>query len=734
MGNAGLTAVEIDALARAAHGDPFAVLGPHASAEGIWLRVLVPDARSVSVLVGDERLATLDAIHPVGLFAKLFEPDSLPHDYRLEIEDPQDTRTIEEDPYRFGPSLGAIDRYLLAEGTHLRPWQVLGAHVCEQDGAAGVRFAVWAPNASRVAVIGDFNDWHELRHPMRFHPGAGVWELFIPNVPLGAVYKYAVRARDGVALPHKADPYAFASELRPATASVITVEPQTAPRSRAIDNSPSAPISIYEVHLGSWRRTTDNQFLDWSTLAELLPAYVAGLGFTHIELLPIAEHPFDGSWGYQVTGMYAPTSRFGDPRGFADFVAACHAHKLGVILDWVPAHFPNDTHALAQFDGTALYEYADPREGLHKDWNTLIFNFARTEVRNYLVGNALYWLETWGLDGLRVDAVASMLYRDYSRQDGEWIPNVEGGRENLEAVALIQRMNEVVDAELPEAITVAEESTSWPGVTRPVEDGGLGFHFKWNLGWMHDTLRYMGIDPIYRKHHHEALTFGIMYAFDEQFVLALSHDEVVHGKRSLLGKMSGDRWQQFANLRAYFGFMWGHPGKKLLFMGGELAQEREWNHDRALDWALLEAPEHRGIQTLIADLNRFYRAHPALYELDGSEQGFEWIVTDDRDHSIIAFVRKSSDGARVLVVCNFTPVPRHGYRVGMDEAGAWIERLNTDDPKYGGSGVGNGSAAIESEEIPSDGRPHSLALHLPPLGTVMLEPLLNPACGGSCPE
>ncbi|HLT39328.1 MAG TPA: 1,4-alpha-glucan branching protein GlgB, partial [Enhygromyxa sp.] len=673
--------------------------------------------------VGERAIATLAQVHPVGLFAALL--DELPGDYRLALEDSLGNRSITDDPYRFGPVIGEIDRYLLAEGTHLRPWQVLGAHACEHQGAAGVRFAVWAPNASRVAVIGDFNGWHELRHPMRFHHGPGVWELFIPGVQVGAIYKYAVRARDGQPLPHKADPYAFESELRPATASVVAPDPRPVelPPARAAANAATAPISIYEVHLGSWRRTADGQFLDWTALAEQLPAYAAELGFTHIELLPIAEHPFDGSWGYQVTGMYAPTSRFGDARGLAGFIAACRAQGLGVILDWVPAHFPNDTHALAQFDGTALYEYADPREGLHKDWNTLIFNFARTEVRNYLVGNALYWLECWGLDGLRVDAVASMLYRDYSRAPGEWLPNVEGGRENLEAVALLRRMNELVDEELPGAITVAEESTSWPGVTRPVADGGLGFHYKWNLGWMHDTLRYMATDPIHRKYQHEQLTFGIMYGFDETFVLALSHDEVVHGKRSLLGKMSGDRWQQFANLRAYFGFMWGHPGKKLLFMGGELAQEREWNHDRALDWELLEAPEHRGVQALIRDLNHVYRTQPALHELDNLREGFEWLVTDDRDHSVIAFLRRSSAGEQVMVVCNFTPVPRHGYRVGVDSPGAWIERLNTDASEYGGSNVGNGAAPIEVEAIASDGRERSIALQLPPLATIMLAPV-----------
>ncbi|MFO7561862.1 MAG: 1,4-alpha-glucan branching protein GlgB [Enhygromyxa sp.] len=723
---AGLHEDEVEALIRAEHGDPFAVLGPHAGDEGTWLRALIPGASAVAVRDGDRIVAPLELVHPAGLFGKRL--DALPLDYRLEVEHSSGQRELLEDPYRFGPVLGELDRYLLGEGTHLRPWQALGAHACEHQGVAGVRFALWAPNASRVAVIGDFNGWNDLRHPMRLHPGVGVWELFIPGAEIGALYKYAIRDREGQKLPHKADPYAFASELRPGTASVVAAEPGRLepPAGRAAANDSSAPISIYEVHLGSWRRTAGGEFLDWAALAEQLPTYVAELGFTHVELLPIAEHPFDGSWGYQVTGMYAPTSRFGDPRGFAQFIAACRAADLGVILDWVPAHFPNDAHALAQFDGTALYEYADPREGLHKDWDTLIFNFARTEVRNYLVGNALYWLECWGVDGLRVDAVASMLYRDYSRGPGEWVPNVEGGRENLEAVALLQRINEIVEAEAPGAVTVAEESTSWPGVTRPVAAGGLGFRYKWNLGWMHDTLRYMATDPVHRKYHHEQLTFGIMYGFDEQFVLPLSHDEVVHGKRSLLGKMAGDRWQKFANLRAYYGFMWAHPGKKLLFMGGELAQEREWDHDRALDWELLEAPEHRGIQALVRALNHFYRSRPALHELDGAREGFEWVVTDDRDHSVIAFLRKSKSGARVLVVCNFTPVPRHGYRVGVDDKGGWIgwvERINTDAPEFGGSGVGNGGEPIASEAVPADGRERSLALHLPPLATIMLEPV-----------
>jgi len=525
-------------------------------------------------------------------------------------------------------------------------------------------------------------------------------------------------------VPLKADPYAFAAQLRPADASVIAAPPTTRslPASRAAANERHAPLSIYEVHLGSWRRRADGGFLNWDDLAAQLPAYAADLGFTHIELMPIAEHPFDGSWGYQVTGMYAPTARFGDPQGLARFVDACHARGIGVLLDWVPAHFPTDPHALSRFDGTALYEYADPREGLHRDWNTLIYNFSRTEVLNFLVGNALYWLECWAIDGLRVDAVASMLYRDYSRNAGEWVPNVHGGRENLEAVAFVRRMNEVVGQHAPGAITLAEESTAWPAVSRPTSTGGLGFHYKWNMGWMHDSLKYIRNDPVHRKYHHNELTFSLIYAFDENFVLPLSHDEVVHGKGSLLNKMPGDRWQKFANLRAYYGYMWMHPGKKLLFMGGEFAQEREWNHDTALDWGLLDVAEHRGVQALIRDLNRLYQARAALHSLDCEAAGFEWIEANDADNSLLAFVRKGADGSRLLVVCNFTPVPRQDFRLGVPDAAAWKEVLNTDSAHYGGSNLGNGKRVIESRPIGAHGRSHSIAITLPPLATAVFEP------------
>lgn len=734
-----LTQAEITALVRAEHDDPFAVLGPHLSEAGLWIRALLPGATSVELLDTDGSVvAQLPSIHEDGLFEVLLDtyPPARTWAYQLQVHYPLGHTERVDDPYRFGSTLGELDRHLLGEGSHLRPWQVFGAHVREQQDVAGVRFVVWAPNAARVAVIGDFNQWEPRRHPMRLHPSVGVWELFVPGVGLGAKYKYELRARDGQVLSGKADPYAFASEMRPASASVVAPEPRAKPlpEARKQANTRSAPISIYEVHLGSWRRSEDDGFPSWDTLTEQLPAYVAKLGFTHVELLPIAEHPFDGSWGYQVTGMFAPTSRFGDPAGLTRFVAACHAHGLGVILDWVPAHFPNDAFALVHFDGTALYEYADPREGVHKDWDTLIYNFGRTEVRNFLVGNALYWLECWGLDGLRVDAVASMLYRDYSREPDEWVPNVHGGRENLEAISLLRRVNEVVHAEAADRVTLAEESTAWPGVSKPTSSGGLGFDYKWNLGWMHDTLGYFANDPLYRRHHHDKLTFSIVYAFHENFVLPLSHDEVVHGKRSLINKMPGDRWQQFANLRAFFAFMWTHPGKKLLFMGGEFAQLREWNHDRSLDWELLEehtegSAEHRGVQALITDLNGLYRSRPALHTLDCEPGGFEWVVVDDHARSVLVFLRKDDAGGCVMVACNFTPVPRPGYRIGVPAAGNWRVALSSDATRYAGSGYpctgsrpGAKPSPITTKPIPADGHPQSITLNLPPLATLILEP------------
>ena len=719
-----LTDNDIAALVAARHADPFGVLGPHPVAGGGQaLRAMLPGAASVEAVDAHDGkpFATLKRLHSAGLFEGVVK-GSLPA-YRLRVHWQHGGHGDYADPYAFGPQLGEQDVYYLGEGSHLRPYEVLGAHLCTVDGIAGTRFAVWAPNAERVSVVGDFNGWDGRRHPMRLRHGAGVWEMFLPHVGPGDAYKYEIRGRGGHVLPLKADPYAFAAELRPATASKVAPMPGRAlPDARHASNHRAAPVSIYEVHLGSWRRGDGNAFLDWDALTHQLPAYAADLGFTHIELLPVAEHPFDGSWGYQVLGLYAPTSRFGEPAGFGRFLDACHAAGLGVIIDWVPAHFPSDPHGLAHFDGTALYEYEDPREGFHKDWNTLIYNFGRHEVRNFLVGNALYWLERWGVDGLRVDAVASMLYRDYSRSHGEWLPNVHGGRENLEAIDFLRRMNEVIGAEAPGSVTLAEESTAWPGVSRPTAVGGLGFHYKWNMGWMHDTLKYLREDPVHRRWHHDTLTFSLIYAFDENFVLPLSHDEVVHGKGSLLEKMPGDRWHKFANLRALYGYMWTHPGKKLLFMGGEFGQSAEWDHDRSLDWHLLQYPEHRGVQALVRDLNRLYRERPALHARDCEREGFEWICSDDREHSALAWLRHDGRGGRVLVACNFTPVPRHGMRLGVPGPGAWREILNTDSVHYAGGNLGNGPAPIAAEAIAAHGREHSIAIVLPPLATVVFEP------------
>jgi 1,4-alpha-glucan branching enzyme len=717
----------IEALFGARHADPFSVLGPHSDAAGRWwLRALLPGARTVTALdaATGATLGTLQAAHGDGLFEA--QLPAHPGNYRLQATWPDGATTLMDDPYRFPRVLGDMDVWLLAEGTHLRPFEVLGAHLATLLDVPGTRFAVWAPNASRVSVVGDFNAWDGRRHPMRLRRECGVWEIFLPGVAEGAHYKYEIRSHDGHVLPLKADPYALRSELRPATASRVARLHAALPRSeeRHRANAHDAPISIYEVHLSSWRRRTGapHEWLNWDELAATLVPYAKEQGFTHLELLPVHEHPFDGSWGYQPVSLYAPTARFGEPAGLRRFIQAAHAAGIGVLLDWVPAHFPNDPHGLAGFDGTHLFEYADPREGFHRDWNTLIYNFGRTEVRNFLVGNALYWLERFDVDGLRVDAVASMLYRDYSRKAGEWIPNAHGGRENLEAIAFLKRMNEVVGFERPQAATLAEESTAFPGVSRPTSAGGLGFHYKWNMGWMHDTLKYMARDPIHRRHHHGEMTFGLIYAFNENFVLPLSHDEVVHGKGSLLGKMPGDRWQKFANLRAYYGFMFGHPGKKLLFMGGEFAQEREWNHDQSLDWHLLKDASHAGVQRLVRDLNHFYRGTPALHQVDFSGEGFEWIDHHDSGRSLLSFVRHGRDGTPpVLVVSNFTPTVHHGVRLGVPRPGRWCERINTDSSFYGGSNVGTLFGEAGSQAVGSHGRPNSVVLTIPPLATVMLQ-------------
>ena len=723
-----VSAQDVALICAASHGDPFSVLGPHRLGNGrTSVRAFLPGAEQVLVVATASQrvLATLAKRHDDGFFERALA-SALKTSYQLHVRWADGGEAVLEDPYRFSPMLGETDAWLLSEGTHLRPFEALGAHRVTKDGVDGTRFAVWAPNATRVSVVGDFNFWDGRRHPMRLHRECGVWEIFLPGVQLGARYKYEIRAHDGQVLPQRADPYALRAELRPATASVVARMPDAmAPSSRRrAANALDAPMSIYEVHLASWRRKVEdgNRWLDWDELADTLVSYAQDMGFTHLELLPISEHPFDGSWGYQPVGLYAPTARFGLPEGFARFVVRCHAAGIGVLLDWVPAHFPTDAHGLGNFDGTHLYEYADPREGFHNDWNTLIYNLGRTEVRNFLVGNALYWLERFGVDGLRVDAVASMLYRDYSRKAGEWIPNQHGGRENLESISFLKRMNEVVGEHCAQAVTLAEESTAFPAVSRPTYSGGLGFHYKWNMGWMHDTLQYMARDPVHRKHHHGEMTFGLAYAFSENFVLPLSHDEVVHGKGSMLAKMPGDHWQQFANLRAYYGFMFGHPGKKLMFMGCEFAQVREWNHDQSLDWHLLDDPLHAGIQRLVRDLNQLYRATPALHQLDFVPGGFEWIDHNDAQHSSLCFIRRGNDDRScMVVVCNFTPVPMAGYRLGVPHAGHYRECLNTDSHHYGGSNVGTPLGMATAQKVPSHGRPWSIVLNLPPLATVMLE-------------
>ncbi|HYD67707.1 1,4-alpha-glucan branching protein GlgB [Azospirillum sp.] len=722
----------IEAIVRADHGDPFAVLGMHQDGAGapVEVRTFLPGATRVWVIdaATGEPAAEMDLLHPDGFFAALMPDRTQRFRHRLRVEYP--LATVEhEDAYRFAYVLGELDIHLLAEGTHLRAYERLGAHPREIDGVPGVAFAIWAPNARRVSVVGDFCDWDGRRLPMRKRVEAGIWEIFVPHVQAGQRYKFEIKGPGGDLLPLKADPYAFQSEMRPLTASVVHGLPhfewtdEVWLQTRGKVGGRESPISIYEVHLGSWARVPeeDNRFLTYDELAERLIPYVKEMGFTHVELLPITEHPFDGSWGYQPIGLYAPTSRHGGPEAFKRFVDACHREGIGVLLDWVPGHFPTDPHGLGWFDGTHLYEHADPRQGFHMDWNTLIYNFGRREVANFLLGNALFWLDHYHLDGLRVDAVASMLYLDYSRKEGEWIPNQFGGRENLESIAFLKRMNELAYGHGEGVMTVAEESTAWPGVSRPVYLGGLGFGYKWNMGWMHDTLRFMQKDPIHRRYHHHDLTFGLLYAFSENFVLPLSHDEVVHGKGSLIDKMAGDVWQKFANLRAYYGFMWMHPGKKLLFMGGEFAQWREWSEARSLDWHLLEEPPHQGMRDLVRDLNRLYRDEPALHELDCDPAGFEWIEANDSENSVLAFLRKGRDPGHVfVVVCSFTPVPREDYRVGVPLPGDYVERLNTDAGVYGGGDVGNGGS-VTAEDVPWHGRPYSLCLTLPPLGTLVME-------------
>ena len=712
----------VESLFLATHSDVFAYLGRHRLAEGDEVvRVLIPGAVSVDIVNrrSGELIVPSEKIDERGFFVAVL-PDDAP-DYALRIRYTEDTEpVIEEDPYHFGSALQDMDSWLLAEGKHLRPYETLGAHFAELDGVKGVRFAVWAPNAQRVSVIGEFNNWDGRRHVMRFHRDNGIWDIFIPAVKLNALYKFEIRNANGDVC-EKADPYAFGAELRPTTASIVRGLPDEVeePAFRARANAIDAPISIYEVHLGSWKRNPENNFwLTYEELAKELVAYVKDMGFTHIEFLPVSEYPFDGSWGYQATGLYAPTSRFGSPEELRALIKAAHDEGISVILDWVVGHFPTDDHGLAKFDGTALYEHADPREGYHQDWNTLIYNFGRNEVKNFLQGNALYWIERFGFDGIRVDAVASMIYRNYSRKDGEWIPNQYGGHENLEAIAFLRDTNTMLKEEVPAATEIAEESTSFANVTR---QEGLNFSFKWNMGWMNDTLRYMMEDPINRKYHHNKMTFGMMYQYSENFVLPLSHDEVVHGKRSLLGRMPSDCWQQFANLRAYYGFMYGFPGKKLLFMGNEFAQGREWNYNEGLDWFLLEQEGgwHKGVQDFVRELNHVYKDTAPLYQLDQWPEGFEWLVADDGDNSVFVFERRDREGNRVIVISNFTPVVREGYRFGVNSAGEYREILNSDDLHYKGSGVSAG-ATVETEEVWSHGKPNSLSVTVPPLATVYL--------------
>ena len=707
----------IAALLDGSHNDPFSLLGVHAGPAGLFARTWIPGAETAEAFdLAGVPLGTLERIDEEGLFEGLIAGDRQPVRYRATGGG---STWLLADPYSFGPVLGPVDDVLMAEGNHHRLYDKMGAHPIHHEGADGIHFAVWAPNARRVSLVGDFNDWDGRRHVMRRRGDVGVWEIFIPDIGEGRRYKFEILGADGVVQPLKADPFAFAAELRPATASVTTAPPRhvwkdDAHRAHWAGVDPRrVPISIYEVHAGSWDRDEHGWFLSWDALADRLIPYVVDMGFTHIEFMPVSEYPYDPSWGYQATGLFAPTARFGDHEGFARFVEGAHEVGIGVLIDWVPAHFPTDAFGLARFDGTALYEHEDPKLGFHPDWNTAIYNFGRREVSSFLVNNALFWAERYHVDGIRVDAVASMLYRDYSREEGEWVPNSDGGRENWEAVAFLRDANTQLYRQNPGIFTVAEESTAWPGVTNPPHDGGLGFGFKWNMGFMHDTLQYMRREPVHRRHHHDEMTFGLMYAFSENFVLPLSHDEVVHGKGSLLTKMSGDDWQQFANLRSLYAFMWGYPGKKLLFMGQEFAQRREWDEGRALDWNLREARAHEGVRSLVRDLNRLYAEKPALHARDCEPEGFEWLVADDSANSVFAWVRRAPGAAPIVVIANMTPVARAPYVIGMPENGRWREILNSDAHDYWGSGLGN-LGLVEA----AGGKAF---VTLPPLATIMLE-------------
>ncbi|MCP5097628.1 MAG: 1,4-alpha-glucan branching protein GlgB [Chloroflexi bacterium] len=720
-------AKEINALISGYHGDPFHILGPHEVDNGIAIRAFLPRAKEVSIVTGGQTIA-MPCIDDAGFYEILLADPPAPLQYQFLVETFDGNTELHEDVYRFPPQISQQDRYLHGEGTLLQLYETVGAHLHQVEGHQGVRFAVWAPGALRVSVIGDFNHWDGRCHPMRAHASNGLWELFIPGLKEGDLYKYEIKTRYKDYTVAKSDPVGFAGQMRPQTASVVWDVDKYAwqdnawinerPRKQALDQ----PMSVYEVHLGSWRLKDGWEWLTYQELIETLIPYVKEMGYTHIELLPVSEHPFDGSWGYQVTGYFAPTRRFGTPDEFKAFVDACHQADIGVILDWVPAHFPTDQHGLGFFDGTHLYEHEDPRQGAHPDWGTYIFNYGRNEIRQFLISNALFWIEKYHIDGLRVDAVASMLYLDFSRKQGEWLPNRYGGRENIEALAFIREFNKQVHDCYPGVLTIAEESTSWPGVTKPIEEDGLGFDMKWNMGWMHDTLQYISNETIHRAYHQGTLTFSLLYAFSENFMLPLSHDEVVHLKKSMLDKMPGDVWQRFANLRLLYGYQWSHPGKKLLFMGGEFGQWREWSEERELDWYLLEEDEkHKGLQQFMKTINYFYRQERPLYELDNSWEGFSWIDIRDSQRSILAYTRIApSTNEKILVVCNFTPVVRYNYRLGVPEPGEYQEILNSDAEQFGGSNILN-EGSLQSEQVNWHDQDTSIQMTLPPLGIVYLK-------------
>ena len=714
---------ELAAFLKASHADPFHTLGMRRAGDFLAVRVFRPDAASVTVVDAGNHARKFEAvkIHPEGFFEAVLPKGTAEFSYTLCLNSHDGQEWETSDPYSFGRILGETDVHLHAEGNHWDLYQKFGAHLTEVEGVEGTVFCVWAPNAQRVSVVGDFNHWDGRVYPMRKLLGSGIWEIFLPGIKEGAHYKFEVKGYHGE-ICLKSDPFAFYGQHGLQTASIVydlgrfAWSDESWMKYRASQEWPKKPISIYEVHLASWQRVAEeeNRPLSYIELSQRLIPYCLEMGFTHIELMPVAEHPYDGSWGYQVAGYYAPTSRFGNPDEFRHFVDHCHQAGIGVILDWVPAHFPKDAHGLANFDGTHLYEHADPRQGEHRDWGTYIFNYGRNEVRNFLIANALFWFDQYHIDGLRVDAVASMLYLDYSREGGEWVPNCFGGRENLDAIYFLKRFNEVSYERFPGIITIAEESTAWPGVSRPTYLGGLGFGFKWNMGWMHDFLDYMSLDPIYRRYHQGSITFSLLYAFHEHFILVLSHDEVVHGKGALLGKMPGDMWQKFANLRMFYALMWAHPGKKLLFQGGEFGQWEEWRYNQSLDWHLTQLPLHAGLSRLVQHLNQIYKEYPAFYELDDTSDGFEWIDFHDSDNSVVAFLRKSAGGQKLVFAMNATPVVRAGYRIGVPEAGCYRGILNTDAEVYAGSGVGNIST-IHSEPVPWQGRDHSIQIVLPPL-------------------